>query len=156
MDNEENIENEFNEALHALELFKEVERFRFDYYKQLSILSTGSIGAILAFIIKLLPTSNCIILAILSLIFLFLCLIFSLFGMTAPSNMIVYLIGIRTIATSKQKSPEERKKDKKEYEDKYSRGLKEIKVVDWVCKIVFIQGIFLFLLFAASNMAGSK
>lgn len=150
------MDMQFNEALNALEKFKEIERLRFDYFKQLSILSTSSIGAILAFIAKLLPTTNFRILAVLSLFCLCLCLFYSLFGMISPGNMILYLIGIRTIATSQQKTPEKREDDKLEFIAKYLKGLKEIKRTYGISLASFIIGITLFLIFAYINMTSSK
>lgn len=146
------MSEQLNETLESLERLKEVERLRFDYFKQLSTLSTGSIGAIIAFIAKIFPASIFINLAAFSLFCFFICLVGSLFGMTAPGNMILYLTSIQTIGPSSEKTPEEREKDIKTYSKRYLKGLNEISILDKITKWAFVVGVISFLFYAGMSL----
>ncbi len=55
------------ESYESIEKFKEIARIQYDYYKNLATLSLASIGAILAFIAKVFPsTTNSILCSIVS------------------------------------------------------------------------------------------
>ncbi len=144
--------NIFNNSLDSLERLKEVLRLQFEYFRQLSTLSTASIGAMIAFFTKIPPTSWYIIPVAISLLCFFTCLIISMYGMTMPTNMVFYSDAIWTIATSSQKTPPEREQDAKEYIDKYGKGIEAIKRYDRISRYTFIIGVISFLAFALMSL----
>jgi hypothetical protein len=141
-----------NEFFESIEKLKEVHRIRFDYFKHLTTLSTASIGAIIAFVTKVLPESNCVIIAFISLISFFFCLLAALWAMSGPGNVIFYLTGIQVIATSSEKTPQERAKDAEDYSYKYNRALGQMKCYSKITSIAFLAGIILFLVYAGINL----
>jgi hypothetical protein len=140
------------EFIESMEKMKEVQRIRYDYFKHLTTLSTASIGAIIAFVTKVFPASNCIIIAVISLISFFFCLLASLWAMPEPGNAISYVTGIQVIATSLEKNPQERAKDAEDYKDKYDRALNQIECYGLITRIAFLNGIIFFLVYAGINL----
>lgn len=94
-----------NEVLNTLEHFKEIPRLQYDYFKHLSTISTASIGAVMAFVVKLFSSSAIEILAGLSVVSFLICIFYCLSGMTEPANMIIYMSSIHSTALSEEGAP---------------------------------------------------
>lgn len=146
------MSDKINEFFESIEKLKEVSRIQYDYFKHLTTLSTASIGAIIAFVTKVFPASNCIIIAFISLISFFFCLLAALLAMPGPGNVILYMTGIQAIATSSEKNPQERAKDLEDLKVKYDRELTQLKYYDLITRIAFLNGIIFFLVYAGINL----
>lgn len=146
------MSDKVNEFFESMEKLKEVHRIQYDYFKHLTTLSTASIGAIIAFVTKVFPASNCIIIAVISLISFFFCLLAALWAMPGPGNAISYVTGIQVIATPSDKNPQELAKDVEDYTDKYNRALDQIKCYGLITRIAFLHGIIFFLVYAGINL----
>jgi hypothetical protein len=131
-----------------IEKRKEVNRFHFEYFKQLSTLSTASIGAILVLFTKLPLSSGWAILAGLSLLCLVTCLVITLFGMTAPGNLVKKLVDLGAIANEPQQNANKRDEEADKNIEEYIKGMKELGVCDLVTRYTFITGVVLFLSYA--------
>jgi len=135
-----------------IEKLKETQRFQFEYFKQLSTLSTASIGAIIALLTKFPPLSDWAILAGLSLLCFVVCLIYTLSGMTAPAKMVQDLTEMRDAADSPQQESEERETEAHVHLDSYIKGWEKIRVYDRTTRIAFFMGVILFLAYAIINI----
>jgi len=134
---------------------KEVHRFHFEYFKQLSTLSTASIGAILVLFTKLPPSSGWAILAGFSLLCLVICLVITLFGMTAPGNLVKKLVDLGAIANQSQQEAKKSEEEAGHYIEEYLKGLKELGVYDLITRYTFIAGVVLFLAYAVIGIIKS-
>jgi len=132
------------EYLESLEKYKEIARIQYDYFKHLSVLSTASIGAILTFIATSSSLTYSTVLAGLSLICFFMCIVVSLSGMIEPANIILYLTSLRITAASEGQE-EKRKAEVKEIGANFNVSVDNITKANRRTKRTFLLGIILFL-----------
>lgn len=146
----------------SFDKFKEIPRLQHDYFKHVSTLSLLSIGTILTFIVKIMPGSKCIILAGLSLLCFIVCLIFSLYGMTDPINIVLYITGIQMNMTIMEAAIGVDSENKKEKNDKLKKDIYDLleknnKCTDRISKYglitrySFMIGVVIFLMYAGIN-----
>jgi hypothetical protein len=136
------------EYFEYLEKSKEIARIQYDYFKHLSVLSTASIGAILAFIANSSSITYSTVLAGLSLICFFSCIYISLSGMIDPANIILYCTFLRlTVASEGQE--EKRKAEVKEIGAKFKVSIDHIEKAARYTKRTFLLGIILFLAYVS-------
>jgi len=138
--------------LTSIEKLKEVQRITYDYFKHLTTLSASSIGVTAALTIKVFCEPRFSVLLIFSVTSFFLCLLGSLWVMTAPGNAILYLVSIQTFATCSTGDLEKQQEDVAKNEKKYSRSLDQIRFFDFFTKITFLIGIIGFIVFFGLNL----
>ena len=139
-----------SEYIDSLEKYKEVARIQYDYFKHLSLLSTASIGAILAFISKTSSLTYVSILAGLSLICFFVSIVVSLSGMVSPANIIMYLTAIRTL-DALEVQEEKQKAERRKLMTQLNTAVDNVQKANKCTKNAFLLGIILFLLYASIN-----
>jgi len=138
-----------------IELSKEKHRYHFEYFKQLSTLSTASIGAILVLFTRIPPSSLFWrIFTGLSLACLIVCLGVTLFAMTASGNLAKKLVDLQTLP-DEQQGTKEREIEIDRYIDEYGKGMKELMAYDYVTRYTFLVGVSLFLIYALINILAS-
>jgi len=145
-------DNKLNHLLMSVDRLKEVQRIQYDYFKHLTTLSVGSIGVIATLVLKVLPEPKCMVLLIISIISFFLCLLASLWALTAPGNAILYMVGIQTYAAAAPENPERHKEAVEKESRKLENSLNQIKFFDIFTKIFFLVGIVVFLVYVGVNL----
>lgn len=145
-------ENKLNYLLMSIDRFKEVQRLQYDYFKHLTTLSVGSIGVIATLVLKALPEPRCIALLIISIVSFFLCLLVSLWALTAPGNAILYMAGIQAYAAVTPEDPQKHKGDVEKESKKFEKSLDQIHCFDIFTKILFLLGVVLFLIYFVVNV----
>ena len=144
------------ESYESIGEFKELGRIQYDYYKNLATLSLASIGAIIAFVVKVFPNTTISplysVVAGLSLMCFSISLIVSIQGMPGPANYITYLTCLQIDLISVKSADQEKKV--KEDQEKLKNCCKGMQKNNRRAKHAFISGVILFLLYAAIRLIG--
>ncbi len=154
------------ELIETLEKMKEIQPIKFDYFKHLTTLSTGSILILVAFLEKVFTAPQIVLLAFFSIVCFAVCVVGSLMAFPKASNIVLYTTGIRMImftvrgkdavsgkdGKAVEEAVEEARKGMEEFGDEVSKAMSCLKVYEGITRWFFIAGIAIFLIFAGINI----
>lgn len=154
------------ELIETLEKMKEIQPIKFDYFKHLTTLSTGSILILVAFLEKVFTAPQIVELALVSIGCFAVCVVGSLLAFPKASDIVVYITAIRMIMLSVrgkdvvsgkdekavEEAMEEARKGMEEFGDEVSKAMSCLKVYERITRWFFIAGIAIFLIFTGINI----
>lgn len=131
-------------ALELMEQLKEVQRIRYDYFKHLTTLSTGTILIIIAFLEKIFTDPRGTVFALISIIAFVFCLVASLWTLPRLGNVIMEIIRVKFNLTKGENEALPAFK-------KLNKSYRRTKIFYWITCASFLIGIIAFLVFAGIN-----